>query len=213
MITYAKFQVLLYVLLVCFLTVLPGLSGRAFSQEPDSQKLLAGKIYIYKLEPDRKNGKGYKLVYIVDVPLEVFWRFKTDFESDFLLTNKYIKFHRFVSRRKNTVITEDEYSYQPGARFRWQTTVMSKDRRLEFNLLNPQECRQRYHHGTIQLEDFESKTKVTQMAYFDFFGVTFWANYPFYGGMYDFLKYTARWEQETVLKLKDRYMNKIYESP
>jgi len=33
-----------------------------------------------------------------------------------------------------------------------------------------------------------------------------WAHYPWAGGMSDFLRYTARWEQETVLKLKDKYL-------
>jgi hypothetical protein len=200
-----KLQVLLYFILSIFLTVSYGLTDTAFSQGPDKQKLLADKIYIYKLKLEHKSGSGYKLVYLVDVPLEVYWRFKTDFENDFLLSNKYIKFHRFVNRQKNLIITEDEYSYQRGKIFRWQTTVMPDDYRLIFKLLNPEACDQKYHHGYIQLESFESKTKVTQIAYFDFFGVTFWANYPFYGGMYHFLKYTARWEQETILKLKDRY--------
>lgn len=185
--------------------------GKAFCLEPDKQKLLTGEVYIYKLKPELKSGRGYRLVYLVDVPLKVFWRFKTDFENDFLLSNKYIKFHRFVNRQDNVIITEDEYSYQKGARFRWETTVMAKAYRLIFNLLNPDECNQRYHHGYIQLEKFGSKTKVTQVAYFDFFGVTFWANYPFFGGMYDFLKYTARWEQQTILKLRDRYDNKTDE--
>jgi hypothetical protein len=31
------------------------------------------------------------------------------------------------------------------------------------------------------------------------------AHYPWKGGMKDFLSYTARWEQETVLQLKDHY--------
>jgi hypothetical protein len=74
-------------------------------------------------------------------------------------------------------------------------------------LLNPEQCGQKYHYGYIQLEEMDQKTKVSQIAFFDFFGVFFWVNYPFYGGMSDFLKYTARWEQQVILKLKDTYMN------
>jgi len=46
---------------------------------------------------------------------------------------------------------------------------------------------------------------VTQTAYFDFFGATLWMNYPWYGGMRHYLNYTARWEQETITRLIDRY--------
>lgn len=66
----------------------------------------------------------------------------------------------------------------------------------------------KFHYGHIQLETragIEEKTMVTQMAYFDFFGLFFWINYPWYGGMTDFLEYTARWEQETILNVKSRY--------
>lgn len=209
--TAIKFQILLYFICSVFPIDSSRLIGKVFSQEPEKQHRSSGEIHIYKLKPADKNGRGYKLVYMVDVPMEVFWRFKTDFENDFLLSNKYIKFHRFVYRQKNLIITEDEYSYQEGARFRWETTVLPEDHRLIFKLLNPFECNQRYHYGYIQLENLGSKTRVTQVAYFDFFGVTFWTNYPFYGGMYDFLKYSARWEQETVLKLKDRYNYKTGE--
>lgn len=37
------------------------------------------------------------------------------------------------------------------------------------------------------------------------FGAAVWAHYPWSGGMNQFLRYTAQWEQNTVLKLKDRY--------
>jgi hypothetical protein len=51
----------------------------------------------------------------------------------------------------------------------------------------------------------EPDTKVTQVVYFDFFGATLWMNYPWYGGMRHYLHYTARWEQETITRLIDRY--------
>jgi hypothetical protein len=188
-----------------------GLSADAFLPEPDAQPLASGQVYIDSLEPANTTGRGYKMIYWVDVPLDIFWRFKTDFDNDFLVTNKYIKAHRFVSRQQDTVITEDIYSNSPGLTFRWQTTVVPSSHRLIFTLLNPEECRQKYHFGTIELEAFGEKTKVTQIAYFDFLGVSFWVNYPFYGGMRDFLKHSSAWEQQTILKLQHRYVQKTDE--
>lgn len=77
--------------------------------------------------------------------------------------------------------------------------------RLDFVLLNPERCRQKYHYGHILLEPVAEGTRVTQVAYFDFLGASLWANYPWSGGMKDFLSYNARWEQETILLLKERY--------
>jgi hypothetical protein len=37
----------------------------------------------------------------------------------------------------------------------------------------------------------------------------FWMNYPWYGGMTDFLTYTARWEQKTVLKIRSKYKKSV----
>ena len=59
-------------------------------REPTTSQLMQGKVYIYKLYPQDRIGKGYKLVYMVAVPLEIHWKFKTDFENDFLLSNKLI---------------------------------------------------------------------------------------------------------------------------
>jgi len=53
----------------------------------------------------------------------------------------------------------------------------------------------------------EQGTEVTQVTYFDFFGASFWAHYPWEGGMRDFLRYTAHWEQEIILQVKDRYLD------
>ena len=175
------------------------------SEEPAAHQLSAGKAFIYKLKPMAPGGRGYKLIYAVDAPLEVFWRFKTHFDNTFLSTNKRIVMHRFVSRRGNVVITEHEYVNKSKTIFQWQTTVIPDRHRLNFELLNPDECDQKYHYGYIQLEAMDRQTKVTQVAYFEFFGDFFWVNYPFYGGMADFLKYNVRWEQQTIQKLKDRY--------
>ena len=167
------------------------------------------EILISKLQPEQGKGLGYKIVYWVDAPLEIFWLFKTDFDNDFLATNKYIKSHRFISRKGNVVITENEYASRPGKIFKWQTKVITDLRRLEFELLNPTESGQIFHYGFIQLEAMGKRSKVTQVAYFDFFGVLLWANYPFYGGMQHYLRHTAQWEQQTILKLKDKYKERM----
>ena len=162
-------------------------------------------IIIYQIAPDIRGGKAYKLVYLVKSPIDFYWKFKTDFDNDFLVGNKYIREHHFISQTGNTVITENKYTSGPDVYFRWQTTVFPQARRLEFVLLNPEHCRQKFHYGHIQLESTSEGTRVTQVAYFDFWGVSLWANYPWVGGMKDFLSYTVRWEQETLLNLRDRY--------
>lgn len=160
---------------------------------------------ITKLKPERKTGRGYKLSYLIDAPIDVVWRFKTDFDNQFLLSNKFFTSHRLVNRDQDEVVTENVYSNKPKATFRWRTTLFADRRRLEFTLLNPEECGQKYHYGHIQLEAAGASTRVTQVAYFDFFGVSFWVNYPFSGGMSSFLRYTAAWEQQTVLDLRGKY--------
>ena len=192
----------LWVLLDC---TSPDLSSDIYAAGPSEQQLSSGSPIIYKLRPERKDGRGYKLIYIVDAPLDVFWKFKTDFDNQFLLSNELITSHRLIRRSGDEVITANEYSNKPNAIFKWQTTLLPDQHLLKFILLNPKECGQKYHYGYIQLEALDSRTRVTQVAYFDFFGVSVWVNYPFYGGMSYFLKYTAAWEQQTILKLKDKY--------
>lgn len=185
-------------------------ASSGFSSEPPvpesfEQQYLNSKPIIFKLKPERKDGRGYKLIYLVDAPLDVFWKFKTDFDNQFLLSNKFITAHRLIRRTQNEALTESEYSDKPNTIFKWQTTLLPDQHLLKFILLNPEECGQKYHYGYIQLEPLGSRTRVTQVAYFDFFGVSIWVNYPFYGGMSYFLNYTASWEQQTILKLKDKY--------
>jgi len=165
-------------------------------------------IAVHRIAPARPGGQGYRLVYRVDVPIAVYWRFKTDFNNDFLVENKYIRDHRFISRKGNTVITEDKYTHGPNVYFIWQTRLDPRRLRLEFVLLNPDACKEKYHYGHIQLKAEAGGTRVTQVAYFDFLGASFWAYYPWGGGMKDFLIYTAKWEQATVARLKDRYAEK-----
>ncbi len=199
------FRAVLYVLLALALCTTSGLSSDNQTSEPTDQQLRSGRPFIYKLKPERLNGKGYKLIYRVDAPLDIFWKFKTDFDNDFLLSNKLITAHRFVSRNRNVVITENKYASKPNATFKWQTTVLADRHLIKFTLLNPAECGQKYHYGHIQMKALGQATRVTQVAYFDFIGVSLWVNYPLYGGMTDFLEYTAAWEQQTILKLRNKY--------
>jgi hypothetical protein len=205
------------ILAQCFVA-LPFLTPEVPAQEVSKAALLEGKAFVRKLPPQHKDigGSGYELIYVVDAPLDAYWKFKTDFDNNFLITNKFINNHRLISQHNNVAVTEDIfsedlYTHKPKAKFRWQTTLFPAQYRLDFVLLNPAECGQKFHHGTIQLEAVgasDQKTKVTQTAYFDFFGVSFWVNYPWYGGMKDFLRYSARWEQTTVLRLKSKYIQK-----
>ena len=160
---------------------------------------------ISKLKPEQARGRGFKLEYFVNVPPEVFWRYKTSFDSQLLQRNKFINSHSLVSHEANVVVTESEYSYKPKAVFKWQSTVYPEQYLLKYTLLNPGECGQKYHYGEISLEAEGSGTRVTQISYFDFFGVSFWVNYPFKGGMSQFLKYTAQWEQQLVTEFEHEY--------
>jgi hypothetical protein len=167
-------------------------SGPADGAYPDSEPV------IVTLKPKQADGRGYRLVYTVDASLEATWDFKTDFASQVLLSNKLISAHRLVSQDGNVAVTETVYYNKPGLVFRWKTTVFPEQHLLEYVLLNPQECGQEYHFGTIKLEAVAAATRVTQEAWFDFFGVSLWVNNPFRGGMSHFLKTTARWEQQAV---------------
>lgn len=195
---------IVFAILLC-LSANNALAQKSPQNEPDINQLMQGKIFIYKLDSGDKAGKGYKLVYMVAAPLSAYWKFKTDFKNDFLRTNELISEHRIMALENNVVVTENMYATRPGVRFRWRTVSLPDIHRLDFELLNPNECGQKFHYGHIQLEPVGEHTKVTQVAYFDFFGVTLWMNYPWYGGMQHYLNYTARWEQETVVRLIDRY--------
>ena len=178
----------------------------SYSADTQNVKNLSNdEILIYQIAPDRRGGKAYRLVYIVNAEIDVYWKFKTDFDNDFLVTNKYIREHHFILRNGNVVITEDKHTNAPGVFFRWQTTIFPQAKRLDFVLLNPEECGQKFHYGYIQLKSVKEVTQVTQVAYFDFWGSSLWAIYPWGGGMNDFLSYTAHWEQVTIMRLKNRY--------
>lgn len=173
--------------------------------EPNQKQLLTGEPFIYRIEPEARGGEAYKLIYVVPVPIDVFWRFKTDFHGDFVETNKYVKEQRVIWEEQNLVIIENRLSNKPDARFIWRNILQPNEYRLDYILENPEQCDQRFHYGYFQLEPLGAHTKVSQSAYFDFFGSSLWAQYPWEGGMYSFLDYTARWEKKTILQLQDYY--------
>lgn len=181
----------------------------SISASDESQPGQAGpqfdRVTIKQIAPARAGGQGYRLVYHVNAPIGTYWKFKTDFDNVFLIENKYIRDHRFISKTGGTAVTENRYNYGPDVFFRWQTRLHPDLFRLDFILLNPERCRQKYHYGYIQLTPAGQFTRVTQVAYFDFWGAAFWAHYPWTGGMKDFLTYTATWEQDTLLRLMDHY--------
>jgi hypothetical protein len=188
-----------------FLTGFTNLSAQSPTVEPSEKQLSTGEPFIYRIAPDARGGEAYKLVYLVPVPIEVFWKFKTDFHGDFVETNKYVKEQKVIRQEQNLVIIENILSNKPESRFRWRNILYPKRYRLNFVLENPEQCDQRFHYGHFQLEPLGSYTKVSHEAYFDFFGASLWAYYPWEGGMYAFLDYIARWEQETILEVKNDY--------
>jgi hypothetical protein len=183
-------------------------SAMQAAAESEERLWSTGEPLIKRLQPEKENGLGYQLVYLVRAPIEIVWKFKTDFANPFLISNKYITAHKLILHKGHTAVTEDEYTYAPEARFKWRTILRPAAYRLDFVLLNPEECRQRYHYGHIRLEAFGQATKITHVAYFDFFGARLWSAYPFPGGMYSFLRYTARWEQTVISNLKTDYQRK-----
>jgi hypothetical protein len=77
------------------------------------------EVFIDQIAPDMRGGKAYKLVYLVKSLIDFYWKFKTDFDNDFLVKNKYIREHNFISQNGNTVITEEKYTSGPDFIIRW----------------------------------------------------------------------------------------------
>lgn len=160
----------------------------------------ADEIKLDTIPPDGNGGYGYRLQYYVPLPIDEFWLFKTDFDSDLLLSNDELIGHRLISKDGNSVITQNRYASAPALRFLWETTVIPEQHRLEFSLLNAEDCRHDFHFGSIQLSPAGGHTKVTQTAYFDFVGASLWVRYPWYGGMKSTLTNLAKWEQQTMVR-------------
>lgn len=180
----------------------------SISAAADNSAALAGLAARTSLEnvtnPDDE-GRRIRLIYYAPVPVESFWNFKTDFQNEWLVSNQYIAAHRFISRHGNVVLTETKYTYGPDIFFRWQTVLYPESRTLRYTLLNPAECGQAFNYGVITLEPDGDLTRVTHTSHFDFAGALLWAHLPGPWGMVDFFHYTARWEQETILRLQSRY--------
>ena len=165
-----------------------------------------GKVWVERIETDTGEGYGYRLEYIVPAPMNAFWLFKTDFDSDFLLTNDELLDHRLIRRVGNAVITENRFASAPGLRFLWKTKVFHEKHRLEFELLNVKDTRHDFHYGSIQLTPLGEYTKVTQIAFFSFRGASLWVKYPWYGGMKYTLTKNARWEQKAASHYTAKYL-------
>jgi hypothetical protein len=150
-------------------------------------------------------GRRVRLIYYAPVNVETFWRFKTDFENDWLVSNRYIQAHRFIGRRGNVVVTETKYTHGPDVFFRWESRLFPESHTLRYTLLNPAECGQLYHRGVVTLASEGNLTRVRHTSQFAFAGAFIWAYLPGPAGMAEFFRYTARWEQETVLRLQVRY--------
>ena len=173
--------------------------------EECAQQNLDGPALIERVHFGSGKGEGYRMVYCIDVPLAVYWQFKTDFQNDFLVDNPHIDTHHFIDQQENVVLTENRYAHDKQRLFRWQTTIHARDHRLEFKLVNGDEAGQKFHFGTIRLESRGSHTIVYQFARFRFSGAALWAWYPWRGGMRSFLSDFVRWEQQTAVDWQPVY--------
>ena len=164
-----------------------------------------GQALIERIRPVSGEGQGYRMAYCVDVPLRIYWLFKTDFRNVFLTDSPHIMSHRFIRRQGNVALTENRYSQHPERVFRWQTTVHEGDHHLAFRLLNPDQAGQAFHFGTIRLKARGRKTMVYQEARFQFAGAALWVLYPWRGGMRTFLQSFVNWEQQAALTWRSYY--------
>ena len=166
---------------------------------------LEKRTRVFEVEPSTKGGHGVQMVYYAPVDIDIFWKFKTDFQNEWLVSNRYIESNRLVERQGNIVLTATRYTYGPKVDFRWKTDLFPETRAMRYRLLNPEECGQKFNEGWIKLEADGDLTRVTQTSYFDFTGAFIWAKLPGPWGMTGFLRYTAKWEQATILRLKRAY--------
>ena len=193
------------------------LFGAGMSHADSNDPADISRILLKHLPSPSGSGYGYRLEYYVPATIDVFWKFKTDFDSEILLTNDELVGHRLVKVDGNDVYTENRYASAPGLKFLWKTTIINGKYRLDFELMNADDCRHKFHHGYIQLTPAGRYTKVSQNAFFDFTGASFWVKYPWYGGMKYTLTHVAKWEQKVVVHRKqmpiaasvDRYADEI----
>jgi len=105
------------------------------------------KMTLETIAPHADTGYGYKLQYYLFAPIDISWSFKTDFDSNLLLTSDELIGHRLVKTVGNSAITENPYATAPGLRFLWKTVVIDEQYRMDFELLNAEECRHDFHFG------------------------------------------------------------------
>jgi hypothetical protein len=165
---------ILFLALTILIMILSGTASTSVSADIDlAPEPGENDVLISQIAPDKRGGKAYKLIYFVQAPIDGYWKIRTDYDNTFVKENKYIKNHRFISQVGNEVITEDKYTNGPDVFFRWRTTVLRDSYHLDFILLNPEQCDQKFHYGSIQLEAVNEQTRVTQVAYFDLVGPCF----------------------------------------
>jgi len=73
-----RFTLFICALVALFIFEIPSNAFDKSSGKAEDPELLNGKAVITRLKPQEQDGGGFKLVYLVDVPLEVFWNFKTE---------------------------------------------------------------------------------------------------------------------------------------
>jgi hypothetical protein len=127
---------LLPLLVILFLTGFTNLSAQSPTVEPSEKHLSTAEPFIYRIAPDARGGEAYKLVYLVPVPIELFWKFKTDFHGDFVETNKYVINQRVIREEQKTVIIENRLSTKPDSKFRWRNILYPDRYRLDFFLVS-----------------------------------------------------------------------------
>jgi hypothetical protein len=164
------------------------------------------KISLERLHDHPNGGYGYKLQYYVAAPIDAFWLFKTDFSSALVAESGELIRHKHLKTDGNRVLTENQYSSAPGLIFLWQTTVLPERYRMEFILQNAKDCYHDFHYGSIQLSPAGQFTKVTQIAFFNFRGASFWVHYPWSGGMKSTLTNVVRWEQKVASYRFQQYL-------
>ncbi|MGD2269098.1 MAG: hypothetical protein PVI06_01755 [Desulfobacterales bacterium] len=127
-------------LLFLFLLLLSGfVSHPAYppTVEPKTEQLISAEPFVYRIEPEPRGGEAYKLMHLVPVGIDVFWRFKTDFKGDFLKTNKHVAWQRIIRKAPNVVVVENRLSNRPDVIYRWRNILQPKKYRLDYFLENP----------------------------------------------------------------------------
>lgn len=175
-----------------------------FASASETSLYIDSRVSIERVSRET-DGYTFRITYQVPVPMEVYWRIKTDFESDFVAGNPFIHAHRFIGRSGNIAVTQTEFKTAPGKTFTWVTTVQHRQHRLLFELGNAEEIGHNFNGGSIQLEDAGPKTNVIQIIRFKFPGDFFWVNFPWHNGMRSSMVDIARWEQKAVYRLRNSY--------